>query len=83
MLGFLLLIILLLILISLFLQRVGALSSLLFRELLCLSIAKRANSISRTGQFVDAVCDLTSTNQRDDNAGTDDECQDEAVDSVP
>lgn len=77
--GFLLLIIVLLVLA----HNLGAFGSLFFGELLCLSITKRANSVGGTGQFVDAVCDLASTDQRQDNTGAYNECQNEAVDSVP
>lgn len=82
--GFLLLIILLiLIIIILLAQSLVAFGILLFGELLCLSITKCADSIGGTRQLVDAVCDLTSTDQRHNNAGAHNECQDEAVNSVP
>jgi len=79
--GFLLFIILLILI--LLTQSLVAFSVLLFGELLCLSIAKCANSVSRTRQLVNAVCDLASTDQGHDNAGAHNECQDEAIDSVP
>jgi hypothetical protein len=80
----LVLIILIVILLLLLLaQNRIALSSILVGELLCLSVAKCADSIGGTRQLVDAVGNLASTDQGNDNAGADNECQNEAVDSVP
>jgi hypothetical protein len=79
----LILIILIVILLLLLAQNCIAFSSILVGQLLCLSVAKCADSIGGTRQLVDAVCDLASTDQGNDNAGADNECQDEAVDSVP
>lgn len=41
-------------------------------DLLGLSITQGADSVGRAGQLVKAVRDLTSSDQRDDNAGSND-----------
>lgn len=77
--GFLLLIILLLVLA----HNLGTSSSLFVGELLCLSLTECADSVGGTGQLVDTVCDLASTDQGRDDTGAHNERQNETVNSVP
>lgn len=73
----------LLLIILLVLHDLGTFGGLLLVALLALGLTESADSVGRTRQLVDTVGDLASANQRDDNTGTDDECQDEAVYSIP